>query len=314
MKIKKIKPLRFPLNKADPLNMGKSVARAWRHIDELYRVMAKKVLAFLNQRLSRRIINQSDFIETDLTALDLAEILEEIQRIIDRTLLSSGNQGEQLWFDSYLDEAMLKGTQSAVTDLSLQSERYRNERNLQSVIFSSSYFNRAAMARTAAYSDWKGLSDSLRQDLARVVTEAVLNGDNVKTTAGKIKKRLDVSAKRAKLMAQTKQLSAYRRAEWDEAVEAKEELGLNTKLLHFSALKPTTRLTHAARHGKCFDVEEVKAWYQEDGNRFNCYCKQSVIVVNDDGVSDVEPLLKTLNEERTKWVQAIKTKGKHNEK
>lgn len=306
MKIRKIKPLRFPVNQADPVNMGKSVALAWRHIDGLYRIISKDLLAYLNQRLQRRMINHADFIDTDLSAFELADILEEIQRIVDRTLLSADNQGGQLWFDSYLDEAMLKGAQSAVTDLSLQSERYRNERSLQSVIFSSAYFNRAAIARTAAYSNWKGLSDGLRKELADVITGAVLNGDNVKTTARTIKKRLDISAKRAKLIAQTEQLSAYRRAEWDEAIEAKEVLGLNTKLLHFSALKPTTRLTHAARHGKCFDVDEVKVWYQQDGNRFNCYCKQSVIVLNDDGTSDVEPLLKTLNEERIKWVKAIK--------
>lgn len=111
-----------------------------------------------------------------LTSGELAELLEILQKIIDKEMLANGLQGENLWFDAYIDEATLKGTQSAVTDLSLQSEIYRNERSLSSIIFSPAYFNRLALAHTASYSEWQGLSDELRKTLAGVITEAVFNG------------------------------------------------------------------------------------------------------------------------------------------
>ncbi|MCT8608895.1 phage minor head protein [Glaesserella parasuis] len=308
MKIKtKIKPLRIPTNKADPLNMGGSVAKLFRHIDSIYSQIKRSVNLQILQKISNRLqTNNLEYYPPYLTSGELAELLEILQKIIDKEMLANGPQGENLWFDVYIDEATLKGTQSAVTDLSLQSEIYRAKRNLSSIIFSPAYFNRLALAHTASYSEWQGLSDELRKTLAGVITEAVFNGSNVKETAREIKQKLDVSAKRAKRMAQSSQLAAYRRAEWQEAEEAKQELGLNTKLLHFSALKATTRLTHAQRHGKYFDVAEVRAWYSKDGNQFNCYCKQSVVVVNADGKTDIEPLLLELAKERKQWVGALK--------
>ncbi|WP_240030095.1 hypothetical protein [Mannheimia haemolytica] len=50
----------------------------------------------------------------------------------------------------------------------------------------------------------------------------------------------------------------------------------------------------------------MREWYSRDGNQFNCYCKQSVVVVNADGKTDIEPLLVGLAKERKQWVGALK--------
>ena len=302
---KKIKPLLIPRNKADPVGMGQEIAKSFKRIDQIFKQIKVEVRQLLDTSLAPQFKTNA---LGEITSTDLAELLETIQRILDRNLLSGAEDGGQLWIDTFIDTATKKGTQSAVTDLTLQSETYRNSRNLGSILFNPQYMKTLSIAHTANYATWKGVSAAVRKELAEIITEAIFNGDNVKVTARNIKERLNVSNRRAKLIAQTEQLAAYRRAEWAEAEEARKELGLNTKLLHFSALKPTTRLTHAARHGRYFDVDEVKEWYSKDGNRFNCYCKQSVIVLNKDGKSDIEPLLKSLSDERGNWVGALRKK------
>jgi uncharacterized protein with gpF-like domain len=46
-------------------------------------------------------------------------------------------------------------------------------------------------------------------------------------------------------------------------------------------LKPTTRATHGARHGKTYTTDEVAEFYS-DGNSYNCYCA-NIHLLDDDG-------------------------------
>jgi uncharacterized protein with gpF-like domain len=88
---------------------------------------------------------------------------------------------------------------------------------------------------------------------------------------------------KAKTIAQTEQVGALRQAQWNETDWAADRLGLNTGLLWLSALKPTTRSWHASRHGKVYTTEQVRDFYAENGNRYNCYCSQIPVLLNDDG-------------------------------
>ena len=42
-------------------------------------------------------------------------------------------------------------------------------------------------------------------------------------------------------------------------------------MLWASALKPTTRASHARRHGRVYTIDEVRDFYSRDGNAINCY-------------------------------------------
>ncbi|ENT6128126.1 phage head morphogenesis protein, partial [Enterobacter hormaechei] len=119
--------------------------------------------------------------------------------------------------------------------------------------------------------------------------------------ASVISKRLDVSMSKAKNIAQTEQVGALREAQWNETDWASERLGLNTGLLHLSALKPTTRTTHAFWHGKVRTVQEVRDWYAVDGNKYHCYCGQIPVLLNDDGSIFNEGLEEKLKKERQQW-------------
>ena len=105
----------------------------------------------------------------------------------------------------------------------------------------------------------------------------------------------------AKNIAQTEQVGALRQAQWLETDWARERLGINTALLHLSALKPTTRTSHAFWHGKTRTVNEVSEWYSRDGNRFRCYCSQIPVILDKNGAVVNTGLVERLTQERRQW-------------
>lgn len=235
----------------------------------------------------------------DMTAQQLADLLERMQLILDDYLLEGGSNN--LWALDYVAAEFERGTQSAYTNLSAQSQVYAQQTTMQALLSSPAYQNQVAAAYVSTYSDWKGISDAARADLANVISDAIGRGVNPRETARIISKRLDVSMGKAKTIAQTEQVGALREAQWMETDWAKDRLGLNTAILWLSALKPTTRPWHRARHGKVYTTEEVRDFYSEMKNRANCYCSQIPVLLTDDGQIYNEGLADKLAAERKKW-------------
>lgn len=243
-------------------------------------------------------VNAGKFIY-DMSAQELADLLEAVQGILDDYLLEGGEQN--LWAMDYVVAEAQRGTLEAFNNLSQQSQVYASQTTLQQLLSSPGYLNQISAARLTTFSDWKVISDTARGDLTNIITDAVARGVNPRETASVISKRLDVSMSKAKTIAQTEQVGALREAQWNETDWASERLGLNTGLLHLSALKPTTRTTHAFWHGKVRTVQEVRDWYAVDGNKYHCYCGQIPVLLNDDGSIFNEGLADKLAKERKEW-------------
>lgn len=243
-------------------------------------------------------VNAGRFIY-DMSARELADLLEAVQGILDDYLLEGGEQN--LWAMDYVVAEAQRGTLEAFNNLSQQSQVYASQTTLQQLLSSPGYLNQISAARLTTFSDWKVISDTARGDLTNIITDAVARGVNPRDTASVISKRLDVSMSKAKTIAQTEQVGALREAQWNETDWASERLGLNTGLLHLSALKPTTRTTHAFWHGKVRTVQEVRDWYAVDGNKYHCYCGQIPVLLNDDGSIFNEGLADKLKKERQQW-------------
>ncbi|MEP8499680.1 phage minor head protein [Enterobacter cloacae] len=246
-------------------------------------------------------VNAGKFIY-DMSAQERADLLEAVQGILDDYLLEGGEQN--LWAMDYVVAEAQRGTLEAFNNLSQQSQVYASQTTLQQLLSSPGYLNQIAAARLTTFSDWKVISDTARGDLTNIITDAVARGVNPRETASVISKRLDVSMSKAKNIAQTEQVGALREAQWNETDWASERLGLNTGLLHLSALKPTTRTTHAFWHGKVRTVQEVRDWYAVDGNKYHCYCSQIPVLLNDDGSIFNEGLADKLAAERKQWAKA----------
>ncbi|HFS7499488.1 TPA: phage minor head protein, partial [Enterobacter hormaechei] len=285
-----------PRSKVDPTRSAKQVTAMFRDIEERYLGIKRALKALFDQRLTGRErevnshnwhfmchdhdhdhgadmrlyqVNAGKFIY-DMSAQELADLLEAVQAILDDYLLDGGEKN--LWAMDYVVAEAQRGTLEAFNNLSQQSQVYASQTTLQQLLSSPGYLNQISAARLTTFSDWKVISDTARGDLTNIITDAVARGVNPRETASVISKRLDVSMSKAKNIAQTEQVGALREAQWNETDWASERLGLNTGLLHLSALKPTTRTTHAFWHGKVRTVQEVRDWYAVDGNKYHCYC------------------------------------------
>ncbi|MDA3989938.1 phage minor head protein [Klebsiella aerogenes] len=310
-----------PRSKVDPTRSAKQVTSMFRDIESRYLGIKHALKALFDQRLTGRDreinshnwhflchdrgedmrlyqVNAGKFIY-DMSAQEMADLLEAVQAILDDYLLDGGEQN--LWAMDYVVAEAQRGTLEAFNNLSQQSQVYASQTTLQQLLNSPGYLNQIAAARLTTFSDWKVISDTARGDLTNIITDAVARGVNPSETASVISKRLDVSMSKAKTIAQTEQVGALRQAQWNEMEWAVDRLGLNTGLLWLSALKPTTRTWHASRHGKVYTTEEVRDFYAENCNRYNCYCSQIPVLLNDDGRIFNEGLANKLTKERKAW-------------
>lgn len=310
-----------PRNKTDPTQSSRQVNRMFNDIEDRYLNIKRRIKSLFDQRLTgqqREVngerswmmcnnegaepslyqVNAGKFIY-DMSAAELADLLQVVQSILDDELLDGGSQN--LWVMDYVIAEYDRGTLNAFTNLSVQSQVYASQTTLQQLLNSPGHLNQVAAARLTTFSDWKVISDTARGDLTNIITDAVARGVNPRETASVISKRLDVSMSKAKTIAQTEQVGALRQAQRNETDWAADRLGLNTGLLWLSALKLTTRTWHASRHGKVYTTEEVRDFYAENGNRYNCYCSQIPVLLNDDGSIFNEGLADKLAIERKQW-------------
>ncbi|HIH6744507.1 TPA: phage minor head protein [Enterobacter hormaechei] len=315
-----------PRSKVDPTRSSKQVTAMFRDIEERYLGIKRALKALFDQRLTGRErevnshnwhflchdhgadmqlyqVNAGKFIY-DMSAQELADLLEAVQGILDDYLLDGVEQN--LWAMDYVVAEAQRGTLEAFNNLSQQSQVYASQTTLQQLLSSPGYLNQISAARLTTFSDWKVISDTARGDLANIITDAVARGVNPRETASVISKRLDVSMSKAKTIAQTEQVGALRQAQWNETDWAADRLGLNTGLLWLSALKPTTRATHGARHGKTYTTDEVAEFYSKDGNSYNCYCANIPCLLDDEGKLYNEGLAEKLSKERSNWKSADK--------
>lgn len=237
----------------------------------------------------------------DMSAAQLASLLQIVQTILDDHLLDGGSNN--LWALDYVAAEYNRGTLAAFTNLSVQSPIYASQTTLSALLSSPAYQNQVAAAYVSTYSDWKGISDRARADLANVIADSVGRGISPRETAKIISRRLDVSQSSAENIAQTEQVGALREAQLLEADWSRDRLGLNTAVMWLSALKPTTRAWHASRHGRTYPTEEVEAFYAERGNRYRCYCSQIPVVLDSAGKVVNPGLVERLESERKSWFQ-----------
>ncbi|MBS6058152.1 MAG: phage minor head protein [Mixta calida] len=238
----------------------------------------------------------------DLSARALSRLLESVQGILDRHLLDGGEQN--LWAMTYITDEYERGTRQAFTNLSVQSVIYEQQTSLAQLLTSPGYLNQIAATQVATYSEWRSVSDKARGDLANVITDAVARGINPCETARIVSERLNVSMSSAKRVAMTEQLGALRQAQSNEADWSRERLGLNTAILWISALLPTSRQTHVARHGHTYSTEEVADFYSRNGNRYNCHCATVPCILDEKGKIVNAGLVEKLAKERKQYQQS----------
>jgi hypothetical protein len=237
-----------------------------------------------------------------LTPADLTMLSAELQQAVERWIASGREPAYSFWWSIYVAEASRLGSAQAVAALSRVSDAYKAVRTIADVINSEAYRNRLAMAQIKSYEHWTGLAASAKTELAQVIGRAVVDGKNPRAVRAEIVERLGVSRSKARQYAQTDITDTLRMTRLAEDEHAEAELGIRTGELWTSALLPTTRETHAARHGRVYTREQVREFYGRDGNRYACHCSVTTALLDADGRPILSDTLKaSMRKELGAW-------------
>lgn len=309
----------IPRSKKDPTKQASKVKRAISEIKDRYKLAWSEIDKLINSINFTYQSNSKDWIminsqfddlplliptynkgKFDLSAGEYDSLLFSIDSIIDAMLLDGGQIN--LWFFDYITEEANSGILDVFTNLAAQSEIYDERESIMQILTSQPFADRLEISKRNDYSKWADLAGKTKREIAEVIAESIARGVSTKEAASIIKKRMNVSYSYAKSMAQTEMLMSYRNARIAESQRAEEELGVKNRLLWISALIPTTRKSHGELMGKIKTREFVMDFYSRDGNRNNCYCSQSEVVIDREGNPIIlESTLKRLKEDREAW-------------
>lgn len=295
----------IPGNATDRTGSAGILRRAVAEIRKRYKGATRDVLAAFERIPVYRIndVSEADFaVRYGLTAQAMADLSQELNAIMARWIADGREQAPGFWWSPYVDEATLAGTAQSVANLTALSAAYAGTRSMSTVINSEPYRVRIATAQQMSFAHWTGLSQTARADLAGVIGQGIADGLNPRVVRGQIISAMGVSQSRAELYAQTDITGALRQARLKESDYARDEMGIKLGLLWTSAFLPTTRPSHAARHGKVYQSDEVRAFYSVNGNFFRCHCGVTECLLGDDGKPMLTPnLKKAMLDEKSAW-------------
>lgn len=260
----------LPTNLSDPTGTDAKERAAMAEFNRRVRRCRDAYLALLEKIEFNRVTVNAERYEFRLLPQVLTQLLEETGRLVDQLL---GADNLRNWFTvQYVIPAYEKGAAQGWRNLGIQSTEYQALRpTLQSLLLSEPYQNRIGLIRAREFELMKGLSASVKQGLSQQLTAGLAQGIGPREIARNITKQTGIEERRAAVIARTEINQSLRTARLDETQDAASRLQIKVKVLHISALSPTTRPTHAARSGQLYTVAEERDWYSQDGNAINCF-------------------------------------------
>lgn len=303
------KPPILPGNPKDPTGVDRLERSAMKDFARRIKKIGNAYAAALERIPTSLAVNAK--YEYQLDPLLLNMILNDASLLVDSVLLE-GDQNNLWLTEGYIEPAATRGTAHAYANLSQQSAVYAASReSFQALLLSAPYQRRLSLVYARVFEEMKGFTAEIKRDMARVLTDGVGRGLNPREVARNLRDQVGIESRRANTIARTEITTALRRARWDEAEDARDGLGLRIMLLHYSALSPTTRQTHAIRHAHLYTVEEVREWYATGANSINCKCTQVETLVDEKGNPlNAKAIDVARKEFQTQWQKLATNKSK----
>ena len=245
----------------------------------------------INASVGRYVVNE--------TRYDYLISVEELRLIVEEIRRRLGIEVPPDYMAAQAARAYEAGTGTAVAQLAALTDDYTRE--ITQVLASEPWQRRVALVRSRAFESMLKVNEGTAIDLGRILSRAVEDGLNPRDVVPMIRSRFRHSEGEAERVARTEITMALKRATWDEDLDANERLGIRTGLLHFSALSPTTRPSHASRHGKVYTQQETREFYSDAGNACNCKCTNISVLLNDDGTPMLGSLKDRMEKQRAQF-------------
>lgn len=272
-----------PRRLSDPTGQSRRVAGAENEFNRRMRLILKGYTEALERIPFEVITVNAQAYSFNISGEELSRMFDLTGRLVDDILLDGGEA--QLWFSlDYVVPAYRQGTGQTYTNLAAQSRAYLATRpTLTDLLLSAPYQRRLGLLLAREFEEMKGLSATVKKNMSFVLGQGLATGIGPRQIAKQLTAQADIEARRAHRIARTEINNALRTARMDEADQATAELGIQLKMMHLSALSPTTRPDHAARHGNVYTVQSVRVWWASDGNAINCKCSTVEVIVDANG-------------------------------
>lgn len=285
----------------DPTGQGsnrKHAANALKkRIDKIQQFALRKFRSIPRKRRQRAdIINNLVFFEYDYSPEDQQQFETQLESVANQQLLESEDDPViPFWYwSSEIEKPYRQGTieetnllnklidEAVVAGIVVEGVLLR-ELQIEQVLISEPYRSAVAKQIGSTVPSIKDLSTKTSSQVMGVINRGIQAGNSPKTIVNEIIARFDVSRSSAQRIANTEINWAYNKAKLDLGKLSSAELGIRTAVLHISALIPTTRATHAARHSLTFTFEAQQAWWLEGTNLINCHCTTQTVLVDRKG-------------------------------
>ncbi len=264
----------LPGHRSDPTGTDRLERGAMRRFIPIMRAATKAYQDALDKIPARPIaVNQRYEFRLDQGLL--MQLLTQAGAVLDDLLFD--RYGSTWLFDDYVRPAAERGARQAQQNLSRQASI-----PMADLINTEPYRLRMALLRAREFEEMQGLSAGIKADLSRILTEGIGRGLNPRDIARNLNAQTDISIARAHRIARTEIPNALRTARMEEDEQIMEDYGIRTMQMHFSALSPTTRESHAARHGGLFTIEQQQNWWSDGANSINCRCVSISLLVDAD--------------------------------
>ncbi len=294
----------MPKSKEDPTGQARNRNRASRDlVNRLEKSRIEVTKLFLKiprtTKTETKVVN--NLIVSELVwiyGIDTPEFerfLQEISNILDINLETGAPVMPVNWFYKlYVEVAFRSGGFDDFVETEQMLRELKNEGILEEdfsivsfdpdVISNSTIYRRALAKEYAVnYQSVKTLSQATAIDVFAEIQRAIESGQNTKVVGNAIAKRFDVAKFNARRIARTEINAAYNNAKLELTTLAEEQFDISLGNMHISALVPTTRVTHARRHGLAYSVHDQLTWWNTSPNRINCLCTTRKVAIDKKG-------------------------------
>lgn len=181
----------------------------------------------------------------------------------------------------------------------------------ESVVLDPGFQNRISHVYARLFEDMKGFTADDKKNMAGILSRGMVAGKSPRVIANELEKSGGQQDWRCLRIASTEINNAYRAGAWQETDTINEDVfgdsSYELMLMHMSALLPTTRKDHAARHGTICTTKEEKEWYlyTASGGAINCHCTTVDVLADKKTRKPMNPKLQdTLLKQKKDWQPA----------
>ena len=241
----------------------KAVAQVTKRFNEIKRVIRitlldNRVLAHAEPADASRFVFLRDAGKVD-------EFMRWLHRQIQLEILNGAQNDDSNFLNAFVGLGYASGatkTRSAIG-------RKYGDLPVTSVFSNPAHVARAELIYTRVFSQLKGVTEVMEQQIARVLTDGIIQGKGIEEIAQNIIDRVDkIGITRARLIARTEIVNAHNLATIAEAESIEGILGVPIKMIWQTSLDGRERPTHRARHRKVYTKEKVLPLLGEP----NCRC------------------------------------------